>query len=251
MEQDDGDLAARISAMRREAYSRSGSEATFAALRELEQQLADSLLAPGRSAAAVQPAVAPAVTPPVLRDPFAGRRIGVIAVAGIIIAATIIAIAGFSLGRLSVSPLTSATPSLPASAQRGSATLALLETPQRPADVPPFSLGTDIIPATVHVLPTDQQGEVTLYGARTRAHLVCLVAVTAGSNSAQLGDSAETCATVHEFVTSGIRLRVTTSQLVTADHGPSDFAYFQYRWTGNGEIADVSNRSPIPPAPHR
>jgi hypothetical protein len=253
MNADDGDpnrpgVAERLAALRREAYSRSGSEASFAALRELELSLQRPALRTEVEVSAVSETAAPVVPQQVIpqqRTRLSPFRFALIAVAVLVIAAV-----GFSFGRSTPAPTSSASATLPAEARRGSATLALLETPQRAADMPPFGLGTDIIPATVHILPTGLQGEVIIYGARTSKRLVCLVAVTVGPTSNQLGDSAETCATVHQFVTDGIRLRVTTSELVIDDAGFSNFAYFEYLWTGNGVITAISNHYPFPAAPH-
>lgn len=160
-------------------------------------------------------------------------------VAALVIVA--IAAGAFAAGRMSFQHVASPTP-VPSSSlglfsagQHGSATIALLQSPQTPSDVPPFAFDSAIIPGSIHVFAAVQSRGATVYGALTKTGLLCLVAVTVDLHSAQ------TCATQHVFVTDGIRLRITTNTPVATATGASDFAYFQYLWTSDGSIVGSSN----------
>ena len=249
MQLDDEETLARLDALRREAYSRNGSAQSFAELRELERALsrerqdaAELRLEPKR-----EPEPEPSITPPppALEQPAkkkrSWRRIVVIALAAILVAA-----GGFSLGKGSqpTPQSSSALAGSPGESQHGVATLALLETSQQPSDIPPFSLGSDITASTVHVLTAAGAPGVTVYGALTHEKLICLIAVTADLHSA------DTCATESQFVSDGIRLRITTDTIVKNDAGFSNFAFYQYFWSSDGSISGSSNMYLFPAAPH-
>ncbi len=245
MQLDDEETLAKLDALRREAYSRNGSESAFAALRELERSLArEPQRAPEREAEREQPPAKSAVKEAVPQPNSRKRAPSWRRVFALTLAALGVAAIGFSLGRAPSAPTPTVEAAAVGESQHGVATLALLEASQQPSDIPPFSLGSDITASTVHVLTAAGAPGVTVYGARTHEKLVCLIAVTTDLHSA------DTCATEHQFVTDGIRLRITTDAIVKNDAGSSDFAFYQYFWSSDGAISGSSNEYLFPAAPH-
>jgi hypothetical protein len=231
---DENDTA-RLAELRRAAYSREGSPADLTELRELEQRAAEP--EPPEPAAFVEPEPAAAdndvhTVPPV---PPRRRLPRVLAIAA---ATIVVAGIGFGIGRIP----TDAAPAASGRTQ-GVAPLSLLDTAQTQADVPAVALDGDITADSVHLLASVQSHGVSVYGARTTAGLVCLVAVTTGLETAQ------SCVSRADFVGDGIRLRITTNQLVQNDRVPNSQAYWEYYWQGDGHISAESNLSPFASAP--
>jgi hypothetical protein len=259
------DPTAELNALRRTAYSREGSPAALAAVFEREQLARDTDRAldaamaaislrteppretPDPSTMAVMDAGEPARidTPPLEPAPARPRLRAAIA---IIAAAIVVAGLGFGIGRgVSSEPVPTATPTptfRPFSAgQHGSATLALLETPQTPADIPPFALEEDVVASTVHLLPGAQSPAIAVYGALTSDQHICLVIITHDLRSAS------TCATERTFIAIGLRLRVTTADQVINGSGFPTKVYYEYFWSSDGAIVGSSNDYPFPAPP--
>jgi hypothetical protein len=250
---DDG---ATLADLRRAAYSRGASAEAIEQLARFEQRLAEDSATAAVSLPPVderheglpEPEEQPAVAQPNAID---GRARRIRPVRLIVAALTVLVVAaiGFSLGRATPTVGSAgSTPfpslGLPSAGQHGSATLALLETSQKPSDIPPFALGSDIIASTVHALSAGGSPGVTVYGALSGTRLICLVAVTEDLRSA------DTCVTEHQFVTEGIRLRITTNDLVKDDAGFSNFAFYEYFWSSDGSISGSSNEYLFPASPH-
>ena len=246
----EGDLSDKsLPELRRLAFSRHGTPEQLKALRELEARSKAPAPPPDDVPVLVDVAPPPRAVTPSPRPP---RRIDALrshwglVVAGVV-AALVIAAVGFSVGRAAHPPTPVVTDAAVAGAdsQRGTATLALLDTAQQPRDIPPFALGSDIISSTVHRIGSHLPPDVTVYGAISQEKEICLVAITADLQSAQ------TCVTQHVFVTDGIRLRLTTRDTVVDDAGFDQRAFYQYYWSSDGSISGSSNRFLFPDSPHR
>ena len=173
------------------------------------------------------------------------RRV-VLAVAAVVVIAAL----GFTLGRLADRPGPGAGSDSSASpydggAQRGEATLALLESAQQPRDIPPFALGTDTIASSVHLIFNGYGPGVLVYGALGHRDSVCLVVVIAEERSSQ------TCSTTDRFIDDGLRLRVTTTGRVVNDSGYPVPSFYRFRWAGDGSISATSNAVPYPALPSK
>ncbi len=240
--------------LRRLAFSRDGTAEQLRALRELEARAAgasdDTADEHAATADAAPPAsAAPQWHPEPVRAPHrfdALRAHWGLAIVGAL-AALVIGAIGFSVGRAAhpPAPVITDTAVAGADSQRGTATLALLDTAQQPRDIPPFALGSDIISSTVHRIGNHLPPDVTVYGALSQEKEICLIAITADLQSAQ------TCVTEHVFVTDGIRLRLTTRDTVTDEAGFDQRAFYQYYWSSDGSISGSSNRYLFPDSPHR
>ncbi len=264
------DPAIEWDALRRTAYSRGGSPADLAAVYEHEQRTRRSAVLLDEAMRAItpvnaavlsdaRPAVPPAMDAMQVRAAEAGtaervpplspptKRRTPIAIA--IVAAAIVLIGvGFGLGHGVASPATpDPSPSHtfgPFSAgQHGTSTLALLEEPQTPGDIPPLALADDIVASTVHLLPGIDSPAVTVYGALSKSQEICLILITSDLKTAS------TCATETTFVANGIRLRITTADEVVNHFGFATPAYYDYIWTSDGAIVGTSNvyQFPAPP----
>lgn len=264
------DPATAIAALRREAYSRGGAGSplvsmiddvtgravlvreTEFALRRAEQRVAldaasltkaiDELTRPAVDPPAALPlsTSAPSPIPLPAVPPRRSRRV----VAATIIAAIIVAgaLSAVAYGAGRSSSIESARSSPPKFGEPspvrppGPATLNLLQTPQRPSDIPPFALDSAIEPSSIHMLLGVQSPTVAVYGGKTTGGLICLVALTTDLRSG------ETCASKRVFISDGIRLLITTNVPVVAPNGASEFAFYKYYWTGDGYISAGSNQ---------
>jgi hypothetical protein len=224
-----GESSRREGASREAASRGAAADGAATGLPEIDgigEDRADAVPAPG--------------TPQAVRVHRKARR----PLVAVVAAAAILAVvaSAFAAGRMSSPPVAAPTPVVTSSlgpfsgGQHGAATIALLQSPQSPADVPPFAFDSAIIPGSIHVLAAVQSRGATVYGSLTKTGLICLVAVTVDLHSAQ------TCATRHAFVTDGIRLRLTTNTPVATASGASDFAFFEYFWSSDGSIVGSSNQ---------
>lgn len=183
-----------------------------------------------------------------VQPPAPLRRRLALAIAAIVVVAAV----AFTLGRLADRPTTSAASQSSQSdarsgysgaGQRGTATLALLESAQQPHDIPPFALGTDTIASSVHLIFDGYAPGVTVYGALGHRDSVCMVVIVAENESAQ------TCSTADRFIDNGLRLRVTTPARVVNDSGYLVPSYFEFTWAGDGSVSATSNAYPYPASP--
>ncbi|MBK4346090.1 hypothetical protein [Lacisediminihabitans changchengi] len=215
-------------------------------------------LVPALSSAALSPLAlspppmsSPALSPPMSPPPDASarppaRRRAVLTIVGVVL----VAAAAFAFGRLAERPVPAASPNPSSSrydggAQRGSATLALLESAQQPQDIPPFALGTDTISSSVHLIFDGYGPGVVVFGALGHRDTVCMVVIVAEEQSSQ------TCSAADRFIDDGLRLRVTTGGRVINDSGYLVPSYYEFRWTGDGSVSATSNALPYPALPSK
>ena len=245
------DPAAALDPLRRAAYARSADASTQRALREAMLELDADAVELDRLLAMTWESAAPVAQddPTVLATPPRPlRRRLVLTLAAVLV----VAAAAFSLGRLADRPATSAAGASSASpspydggSQRGSATLALLESAQVPRDIPPFALGTDTISSSVHLIFDGYSPGVVVYGALGHRDTVCMVVIVAQQESSQ------TCSTTDRFIDAGLHLRVTTSGRIVNDSGFLVPRYYEFSWQGDGSVSATSNAYPYPAPPRR
>jgi len=183
------------------------------------------------------------ITPAAPQTALPLRRRAALGIAAVVI----VAIAAFALGRLGDRPPSPAAPnpssSQFAAAQRGTATLALLQSTQTPHDIPPFALGTDTISSTVHLIFDGYGPGVTVYGALGHRDTVCMVVIVAETQSSQ------TCAPTGRYISDGLRVRVTTGGQIVNDAGYLVPSFYDFTWAGDGTVSAVSNAYLFPAAP--
>jgi hypothetical protein len=213
-----------------------------------------------------------------------GRRVSsILAVA--VVTVIVVGVGAFAFGRVTGGPtiLGASVPAPggsvvalePTRASAESAALQIFHTTQQPSDIPLILPDEDIDPSTTrsfvrpdtYVVEPDPEasngaadgtaddgtGTATdsdiqparAYAARTTTGLICLMAVFSDKSSAV------TCSTEQRFADEGLRLRMTTPQIVPkADaSGVDENAFYEYYWSSEGSFSSSSNAYRFPGSP--
>ncbi|MET4781402.1 hypothetical protein [Glaciihabitans sp. UYNi722] len=151
----------------------------------------------------------------------------------VVLGVAVLLVVGFAAGRFQPAP-----PPPIAAAPSGDA-LSVFNRAQGPVDAPSIDLGFDIRAETTRSLGQFGDPIQNIYGSRTDSGLLCLSVLLA------TGASATTCSTVAQFRRDGLRLRITTTDVVqnTDPEGVTAPAFYQYYWSNDGALSGSSNTS--------